>query len=98
MVFHPQESWADNFNGASFLSWSKASQDGYLNASVMMASVIASQTKPTVAQCIDDWYFKSDAVRAQRNDEIRQTIRQNKEYHPSGVIYAWLSKRCGSFK
>ncbi|WP_238365446.1 hypothetical protein [Mesobacterium pallidum] len=63
-----------------------------------MASVIATQTKPSVAQCIDEWYFSSEAVRAQRNDEIRQTIRENPGYHPSGIIYAWLKKRCGAFK
>jgi len=97
-LIHPQFSFASGFDGKIFLTWNADGQDGYINTSVTMASVIASQTKPSVSNCIDQWYFQSDAIRAQRNDEIRQTIRENPTYHPSGVIYAWITKRCGAFK
>lgn len=97
LVF-PQEIRADGFTGQDFLKWGKAGQDSYISISITMAGIIASQTNPSTATCIDDWYFRSKAVQAQRDDEIRKTIRENPTYNPSGVIYAWLKKRCGAFK
>lgn len=80
-----------------FLAWDRAAQNGFINTSISMAGIIASQTKPAIAACIDDWYFQSPAIKAQRNDEIRQSIRENVEFHPGAVIYAILTKRCGAF-
>ncbi|WP_273281526.1 hypothetical protein [Pseudooceanicola atlanticus] len=97
MVFHPQESWAEGRTGHNFLTWSKGTQDSFIDISVSMAGIVATQTKPSVARCIDDWYFASSAIRAQRNDEIRHSIRTHPEYDPAAVVYAFLKKVCGRF-
>ena len=97
-VVYPLKSNADGFTGTEFLTWDRAAQDNYLQTSITMAGVIATQTRPNVASCIDDWYFAGDAVRKQRNDAIRKTIQDNPGYHPSGVLLAVLQKECGSFK
>jgi len=93
----PQVSQADAGTGHVFLGWDTPSQDGFISTSISMAGIIASQTKPSIAACIDEWYFQNPAIKAQRNDEIRQSIRENRDFHPGAVIYALLTKRCGAF-
>lgn len=89
---------AEGFTGRDFLAWSQQGQDSYLHTSVTMAGVIASQIRPSIAHCIDDWYFADAAVQERRNEEIKRTIRQNSNFHPSGVFLALLQSACGEFK
>ena len=92
------EARAEGFTGRDFLAWSQQGQDSYLHTSVTMAGVIASQIRPSIAHCIDDWYFADAAVQERRNEEIKRTIRQNSNFHPSGVLLALLQSACGEFK
>lgn len=62
-----------------------------------MASTIAGQNNAAIGTCVADWYYTSNAVQAQRNDEVRHEIRRNPGYHPSSVILAMLYKECGRF-
>jgi len=98
MVIHPQESRADGFTGKSFMGWTAAQQDSYIQTSITMAAVVATQTKPAVADCIDAWYRPDTNVKDKRNEEVRVLITQYPDYHPSGVIFAALRKACGDFK
>ena len=89
---------AEGFTGRDFLAWSQQGQDSYLHTSVTMAGVIASQIRPPIARCIDDWYFADAAVQKRRNEKIKRTIRQHSEFHPAGVLLAVLQSACGSLK
>lgn len=94
----PQISAADGFTGSAFGKWPGTSQDGYIQSSIMMAGVIGAQVKPSVARCIDAWYFADDASKARVNDDVRNTITKFPDHHPSGVILAVIQKKCGAFK
>lgn len=99
IAFHPQVSASQTFRGAEFAAWTRAQQDNYIQISVTMAGIVASQIKPQVATCIDTWYAPtSGATKAERNKAIISAIGDNAEYHPSAVIYAMLENACGSLK
>ena len=85
------------FTGEDFLGWDQSAQTGFVQTSVSMAGIIASQTKPEIARCIDGWYFASDAVLDQRNSEIIALIGENAGFHPSAVILAAIQRECGTF-
>lgn len=89
---------AERFSGAAFADWSQVSQDSYIQSSVMMAGVIGTQVKPEISRCIDAWYFETAAIKAERNEMIRETIVGFADHHPSGVILALIQRACGSFK
>lgn len=95
---HPQEIHAQGFTGEDFATWEQVSQDSYIQSSIMMAGVIATQIKPDLSTCIDDWYFASDTSKGAVNREIRGLISQYATYHPSGVILAALQQECGAFE
>ncbi len=92
----PQKSEAGT-TAADFLTWDKTSQDGYIQTSVGMIGVIASQIAPDVANCLNDWYYKSAQSIALRNDEVRRVMSEYGTYHPSTVIFAIAEDRCGRF-
>ena len=98
LMIYPQNSMADGFSGATFAAWSQVSQDSYIQSSVLMAGVIGSQVKPEISRCIDVWYFETEAIKAERNEMIRDTIAGFADHHPSGVILALIQRACGSFK
>ena len=88
---------ANGFTGADFATWEMRAQDSFIQTSITMAGVVATQTKPEVARCLDDWYRPDTELKDRRNDEVRTIIMGNPTYHPSGVIMAVLVKACGSF-
>jgi len=83
------------FRSSEFLTWKQTSQDFYIEASVGMASLIASQIDKAQARCIDNWYFKNEAA---ANASIRNVMKNNPSYHPRGIILGVVQKQCGSFK
>lgn len=97
LLLYPQVSQAAGFTGTEFATWSKGQQDGFMQTSVTMAGVVATQTKPSVAECIDAWYRPDTDLVHGRNDEMRALIVDHPRHHPSGVILALLIKRCGPF-
>lgn len=97
-VICPQVSQAQGFTGEAFGTWSETGQDSYIQSSVMMAGVIATQIQPEISSCIDNWYFGTPAAKAERNAEIKALIDQYASYHPSGVILAAVQQACGSFE
>ncbi len=83
----------DVFQSVQFLEWKTLNQDAYIETSVGMASLIASQSDKTQAKCIDDWYYDAEA---RANDAVRNVMRANPQFHPRGVILAVVQKRCGT--
>ena len=98
MLFYPQVSAAETFTGAEFLTWSQSGQDSYISTSVTMAALVAGRSNPDQGACIDAWYAQSEALAGQRNEEIRDTIARNAEYHPSAVILLVMEGACGAFE
>ncbi|WP_108887197.1 hypothetical protein [Pseudoprimorskyibacter insulae] len=94
-MIYPQESVAEGLTAKDFLVWDEPSQNSFLFSSVGMAAAIASQTKPELAQCLNDWYF-GDKTNT-RNGEILDFMGQYGGYHPTTVILAVVENACGEF-
>ena len=94
LLSFPQVSVAEEFTGADLLSKSVETQINFIQASVTMAAVMATQHDPEWTKCLNEWYFK-DADK--RNSFILETIADYKDFHPSGTILATLQKNCGAF-
>lgn len=95
-LIYPQETAAEGFTGEVFATWSRSSQDSYIQTSVMMAGVVLTRIKPSASNCIDAWYFKEP--KEERNRYISETIVTYTDYHPSGVILAIIEQECGALK
>ncbi|GFO81209.1 MAG: hypothetical protein A49_08360 [Methyloceanibacter sp.] len=85
-------------NARTFLSWDTEAQNAFIQTSIGMAGVVATQTRKEMATCIDRWYFVSEEAKAERNEQIRTTIKKHSDFHPTGTIVAILEKACGPFK
>ena len=97
VMFHPQVSSADGFDGASLMEWSEASQVAYLQNSIVMTMTVSSRLNEVHASCISDWFFEGDRFRDGRLEELRTTISRYADYHPGGVIVAMIERECGEF-
>ena len=90
---------AQEFTGEMFLQWERGNQDTFIQVSVTMVGIVASQGRNDIAECIDTWYGGPDVERRmRRHNFIMKTIRENPEFHPQATILAILQKQCGSFK
>ena len=85
----------ETYSSGEFLEKSLESQNAYMQIAVTMAGVVATQVRPEIAHCIDDWY--GGETMARRNDHIRSVMRNHPEFHPAGVILAVIQKACGKF-
>ena len=82
---------------ADFLKWDRQQQDSFFQISMIMAVTIASQIKPSLAGCIDDWYFENKELQRQRHAEILDQMPQLKEFEPSAVVLGFIEAACGEF-
>ena len=97
LTTYPQTASATGLTNAQVLQWTESNQDSYFQISITMAVFIASQNAGGRAECLNDWYYRSAEVTGQRNGQLRGTLAQYPDYHPSGTILAVLEKACGSF-
>lgn len=88
---------ADDFTAADVLEWDTATQEWYFHASITMAGIVATQNPTAHAECINDWYFSSDAATREANAFIIETMRRFPDHHPGTTLIAVLEKACGSF-
>lgn len=93
----PQISWADGFTGREFLAWSEASQRGYIDAQLVMASSIVTRSKPDYAQCLADHFYSSTGLTDEGFQQIIGRVREYAEYHPSSVLVVVIESECGAF-
>ena len=96
-LFCPQVLAAESFTGATLLNRSESDQRGYISAQLVMASTIASRSKPEMVDCIADAFFDEAGMSDEKFDEIVQTIGEFQSYHPSSVLVILLENACGSF-
>jgi len=83
---------------ADFLKWERQSQESFLQNSISMVGVVASQASPQIAECLNGWYFQSSALAKERHAQILDVMPQYAEYDPQAVILAVLEGACGKFK
>lgn len=83
----------DSYTSAEFLERPIDSQDAFMLTSITMIGVVATQVRPEIARCIDDWY--GGEAMAERNSHIRSVMREHSEFHPSGVVLAVVQQACG---
>ena len=83
------------FKSSEFLKWKRSSQEFYLDATIGMAGLIASQNDKEQGKCIDSWYIDDHAAAI---DYILDTMRRAPDYHPRGVIAAVIEKKCGDLR
>lgn len=85
-------SHAEMFRSSDFLEWKSKTREMYIDASIGMASLIASQNNKEQSNCIDGWYFED---RENATSFILDAMSKNASYHPRGVILASVEKHCG---
>lgn len=91
---YPQTSFADGFTAAEFLDWPAANQKLFIETSVLMSAVIASQNNQDVSRCVSAWHVRE---KPSAFSPIMKALRENRSFHPQAVILAVLQKACGSF-
>lgn len=83
---------------ADFLKWEKEAQESFFSTSILMATFIAMDVRPEVAQCLNELYFKNLKGENEFNNRIRNVMAKNSDHHPSIIILASIEKECGTFK
>ncbi|MGD1923182.1 MAG: hypothetical protein ACFB03_03195 [Paracoccaceae bacterium] len=86
---------ADKFAAADVLGWDQGQRDWYIQISVTMASIYASQIDKPKGSCIASWYLKSAQDRAVGNERITEVFREFPDHHPGTAIFAVLNMQCG---
>ena len=81
-----------------FFSYSRKSQDSFITTSVIMLGVIAAQTEPKIATCLNKWYRGSRAAKNKRNSEIIDAMKKHPQYIPTTIVLAVVERECGKFK
>ena len=80
---------------ADFLKWEREAQESFLQISISMAGVIASQINQETAICMDEWYFGDKDLQQQRHAEILKIMPDYTTYDPHAVLMAYLESVCG---
>lgn len=97
VVAFPQKSMADA-TVADFLTWERSAQDGFMQISIGMIGTIATQIRPDMATCIDNWYFgRPDAIEAE-HDAILDIMAGYGEYDPTAFMLAYAENKCGKLR
>lgn len=97
LVTYPQlVSAADMFTSESVLTWEERDQNALFQSSITMIGIVATQVRPDIARCINDWY--SASMIARRQEHIRDVMRQYPDHHPQAIILAVIEKACGQFE
>lgn len=81
-----------------FLNFDRKNQDGFISNSMLMLGVIAAQTEPKIAQCLNEWYQGSDTIKIKRHDEILDAMQDLPQYVPTTIVLAVAERACGKFK
>ena len=74
---------AKTFTSTAFLEWPRESQDSFIQTSITMAGIVATQGRKDISRCIDNWYTEDSATQRKRHDFILETAR----LYPSFLAY-----------
>lgn len=95
--FYSQASAKEETRVKEFLTWERSNQDSFIAISVLTASVIATQVKQEMAECIGEWYNLVDGGNKTRHNQILQIMAAYPDSIPSGIVIAVIQKECGKF-
>ena len=82
---------------AEFLKWDRKAQESFFDVSLTMVGFVSAQTKPRMAECINNWYFKTKSLQSKRNENFLREMPKYKSYHPTAVLLGFIEKACGKF-
>ena len=82
---------------AEFLEWEREAQVALLQISISMAGYIAAQIRPDIGECLGEWYYKTEALREQRQSEILEAMPEYTEFPPVAVVLGYIEGACGRF-
>ena len=83
---------------ADFLKWDKKAQISFFQISIGMLGTVASQVRPQMARCINDWYYKSQETQRQRHEELLKIMPRYAKYNPSAFMLGVIESVCGKIK
>ena len=95
---YPQEAAAEGFTGKEFLTWDRGNQNSFIETSITMIGIVASQGWDGATKCLNDWYFTNHTIRSREHDEIIALIRDYPDFHPQGVILGFIERKCGKLR
>lgn len=78
-----------------FLAWERKVQDGFIEISISMLGTIATQVKPDMADCIDDWYFREPSKKVEKHSEILNVMQDFQEFDPTAFLLGYAESLCG---
>ncbi|SFO40785.1 hypothetical protein SAMN04488056_105249 [Cohaesibacter marisflavi] len=93
----PTYAASESVKTKEFLTYDYASQEYFIKLTINTATVIATQIRPDMAQCIASWYGDTPAETKKKDAEILATMKRLPETYPSAVLIAILQKHCGKF-
>ncbi|MEM9128192.1 MAG: hypothetical protein AAGA97_00465 [Pseudomonadota bacterium] len=96
MAFYPQAGNAETTT-ADFLEWDERAQASFFEISISMAGIIAAQTQPEIAECLNDWYYAEGNLPSKRHAEMIELMPQYAEHDPTVVVLAYIEGVCGEF-
>lgn len=80
-----------------FLKWEKSAQEAYIQTAVSMATAIASQMKPEIARCLNEWYYLDARTQSERHALVLKIMNNFRSHHPTTVVLAIVEDQCGGF-
>jgi len=92
------QAYAEDLTSEHVLAWKPASQEAYIQTSVTMAAIIASQNDTAKSSCIDSWYFQSEEKRDAADRELKGNLARYPKSHPGAIVLATIVKKCGVMK
>lgn len=97
LSFYSQALANEETTNKEFLTWEKSQQDSFIAISVLTASVIATQVKQEMAECIGRWYNLANGGSDARHAQILDIMTEYPDNIPSGIVVAVIQKECGKF-
>ena len=94
----PLAASGDGATGHDLLEANHEAQTSFLQISMSMAVVVASQTRPDIAECIGRWYPADASIRKERHIEMLDNVKKNPSHNPTVIVLATIQKHCGTFK
>lgn len=80
---------------ADFLKWEHKAQVSFFQITISMLGTVATQVRPEMASCIDDWYFKNEATQKERHAEILTIMPSYAEFDPTAFMLGYVESICG---
>lgn len=92
IVSYPQLLRAETFTSGEFLTWKSEQRIAYIQNSITMVGIVATQLDKEKARCIDAWHSKQINS---GHPVVLRAMRKHADYHPQAIVLWILQKECG---